>query len=156
MYQQHPYGTHPQSPDQPFAPAGQHPGSGYAAYGYPASGTPAGYAASLGAGQSQAAYATGPAQGYPQVAYPHGYPTYTEPRYQAQTPFFNFSNERFIKGLVIGAAAAYLLTNESVQRGAIKGLVKLWSAVQGGVAEVKERFHDAEAELRAAESDPGV
>jgi hypothetical protein len=31
----------------------------------------------------------------------------------------------------IGAAAAYLLTNESVPRGAIKGAVKVWSVLQG-------------------------
>lgn len=71
---------------------------------------------------------------------------------QQSTPFFNFSNDRFLKGLLIGAAAAYLLTNESVQRTAIKGAVKAWSLVHGGVEEVKERFHDAEAELHAAEA----
>lgn len=57
--------------------------------------------------------------------------------------------DRFLKGLLIGAAAAYILTNESVQRTAIKGAVKAWSLMQGGVEEIKERFHDAEAELRA-------
>lgn len=57
--------------------------------------------------------------------------------------------DRFLKGLLIGAAAAYILTNESVQRTAIKGAVKAWSLLQGGVEEIKERFHDAEAELRA-------
>lgn len=59
------------------------------------------------------------------------------------------SNDRFLKGLLIGAAAAYLLTNESVQRTAIKGAVKAWSLLQGGVEELKERFQDAEAEVRA-------
>ena len=67
-------------------------------------------------------------------------------------PFFNLGNDRFVKGLLIGAAAAYLLTNEDVQRTAIKGAVKLWSTVQGGVEEAKERFRDAEAELQASES----
>lgn len=61
-------------------------------------------------------------------------------------------SDRFLKGLLIGAAAAYILTNESVQRTAIKGAVKAWSLMQGGVEEIKERFQDAEAELRA-ESD---
>jgi len=60
-----------------------------------------------------------------------------------------FTNDRFLKGLLIGAAAAYLLTNESVQRTAIKGAVKVWSLLQGGVEEMKERFQDAEAELRS-------
>jgi hypothetical protein len=62
-------------------------------------------------------------------------------------------NDRFFKGLLIGAAAAYLLTNESVQRTAIKGAVKAWSLMQGGVEELKERFHDAEAELRSESGD---
>jgi hypothetical protein len=78
-------------------------------------------------------------------------PMAAQPGASAQ-PFFNLSNDRFLKGLLIGAAAAYLLTNESVQRTAIKGVVKLWGGLQGGVEEIKERFHDAEAELQASES----
>lgn len=65
-------------------------------------------------------------------------------------PLFNFGNDRFMRGLLIGAAAAYLLTNEDVQRTVIKGAVKVWSTVQGGIEEAKERFRDAEAELQAA------
>jgi hypothetical protein len=61
--------------------------------------------------------------------------------------------ERFVRGLLIGAAATYLLTNETVQRAAIKGAVKAWSTLQGGVEELKERFQDAEAELRLAEQE---
>ncbi len=74
------------------------------------------------------------------------------PQTPASPSFFNLGNDRFLKGLLIGAAAAYLLTNESVQRNAIKGVVKLWGGIQGGVEEIKERFHDAEAELQASES----
>ena len=55
--------------------------------------------------------------------------------------------DRFLKGLLIGAAATYLLTNEQVQRTAIKGVVQAWSLLQGGLEEVKERFGDAQAEL---------
>lgn len=68
---------------------------------------------------------------------------------QASGSLLGFTNDRFLKGLLIGAAAAYLLTNESVQRTAIKGAVKVWSLLQGGVEEMKERFQDAEAELRS-------
>jgi hypothetical protein len=67
----------------------------------------------------------------------------------AQQQNSSLLNERFFKGLLIGAAAAYLLTNENVQRTAIKGAVKAWSLLQGGVEELKERFHDAEAEIRS-------
>lgn len=62
------------------------------------------------------------------------------------------SNPRFIRGALFGAVAAYLLTNENVQQAAIKSAVKMWSLVQGGVEEMKERFRDAEAELHAAQA----
>ncbi|KAA6187042.1 hypothetical protein F2Q65_03935 [Thiohalocapsa marina] len=97
-----------------------------------------------------------PQQGYPADAYaaPPGMGQAMNPQgtYPArQTPsVLGFTNDRFLKGLLIGAAAAYLLTNEDVQRTAIKGAVKLWSTVQGGVEEAKERFRDAEAEVHAA------
>lgn len=83
-------------------------------------------------------------QGLPYQAYHQ--PQYAAPA-QASAPFFNFSNDRFLKGLLIGVAATYLVTNESVQRTVIKGAVRTWSMLQGGVEEIKERFHDAEAEL---------
>lgn len=70
----------------------------------------------------------------------------------ATSSFLNLGSDRFLKGLLIGAAAAYLLTNESVQRTAIKGVVKLWGGLQGGVEEIKERFQDAEAEIQASEA----
>ena len=60
------------------------------------------------------------------------------------------ANTRFLKGAAFGALAAYLLSNPEVQQAAIKGAVKAWSLLQGGVEEMKERFRDAEAELHAA------
>lgn len=88
----------------------------------------------------------------------YGYPHY-DPRYAAlsaprQTAPAS-SRDRFVKGLLIGAAATYLLTNDQVQRAAIKSAVKAWSTLQGGVEELKERFQDAEAELRLAEQERG-
>lgn len=104
-----------------------------------------------GMGQS-----SGMAQGQGMGAMSHGQSAqsmgyYGQPMYTPYYPQQNSSlfNDRFLKGLLIGAAAAYLLTNESVQRTAIKGAVKAWSLLQGGVEELKERFHDAEAEIRA-------
>lgn len=80
-----------------------------------------------------------------------------DPRYyramQAPAPRTAFPSDRFVKGLVLGAVATYVLTNEDVQRTAIKSAVKLWSSLQGGVEELKERFQDAEAELRMAEQE---
>jgi|GEM_PF-1064141 len=83
--------------------------------------------------------------------YQAGYPMYV-PQYQQQQSSSLF-NERLVKGALIGAAAAYLLTNENVQRSAIKGAVKAWSLLQGGVEELKERFHDAEAEIRSGDGE---
>lgn len=107
----------------------------------------------------QGAYVSYPQYGYRQSdagaygpAQPGHYPGYQPSQwsYQARpsTSFLSFPNDRFIKGLLIGAAATYLVTNESVQRTLIKGAVKTWALLQAGVEEVKERFHDADAELR--------
>ncbi|MFD2249106.1 hypothetical protein FHS82_002863 [Pseudochelatococcus lubricantis] len=58
--------------------------------------------------------------------------------------------DSFVKGLLIGAGAAWLLTNEAAQRTIMRTAVQLWTAVQGGVEELKEKLHDAEAEVAAA------
>lgn len=60
-----------------------------------------------------------------------------------------------LTGMVVGAAAAYLLSNETVQRTLIRAAVSVWSTVQGGLEEVKERFRDAEAEIAAATTADG-
>jgi hypothetical protein len=107
---------------------------------------PAYGSANPGYGYAQGGYAQG--YGVSQMGY--AYPQAMRQPMPQQTSFLNFGNDRFLKGLLIGAAATYLLTNESVQRTAIKGVVQIWSALQGGVEEVKERFQDAEAELHHA------
>ncbi|ABD89154.1 hypothetical protein [Rhodopseudomonas palustris] len=57
-----------------------------------------------------------------------------------------------IAGVVVGAAAAYLLSNEKIQSTVIRTAVSLWATVQGGLEEVKERIRDAEAEVTAAKA----
>jgi hypothetical protein len=57
--------------------------------------------------------------------------------------------DSLVKGLVVGASAAYLLTNETAQRVILRAAVQAWSFVRGGVEELKERFHDTEAEVAA-------
>lgn len=96
---------------------------------------PAGY---LGQGQAPG---MGPAQ--PSMPHHAAYPSYQPP----SRSLLSMPNDRFLKGMLIGAAATYLLTNEQVQRTAIKGVVKVWSLFQGGIEEVKEKFGDAAAEL---------
>jgi len=149
--QYHPYYTYHQADGAPGQAQG--PGPYQAA---PAGGGPGPYQSQPAAqpGYGQGGYGQGGyGASYPAAYYQGGAP-HPQAQYQAQTPFLNFGSDRFLKGLLIGAAAAYLLTNESVQRGAIKGVVKAWSMLQGGVEEIKERFQDAEAEIRAAEAAP--
>lgn len=73
----------------------------------------------------------GPFAGAPGAANPHQHPT----------------ADSFVKGLLVGAGAAYLLTNETAQRTILRTAVQLWTVVQGGLEELKERLHDAEAEV---------
>ncbi|MDK9719996.1 MAG: hypothetical protein OEL53_02315 [Rhodospirillales bacterium] len=58
--------------------------------------------------------------------------------------------DAFVKGLLIGAGVTVLLTNEPLQKNLMKSAVRLWSMMQGGVEEMKERFRDAEAEIKVA------
>ena len=94
-------------------------------------------------------YATGSGQ-YAQTA-PTGYPT---PQAYAPVPqtswtqgWLAFNDPGYIKWLLLGAAATYLLTNPKVQRAVVKGAVALWSSVQGSVEEVKEQIEDIKAEM---------
>jgi len=82
-----------------------------------------------------------------------GYANYTANNGMSPAmPVANANNtSRFVKGVLIGAAVAYILSNEKVQQATIKTAVKTWSLMQGGVEEMKEKFRDAEAELHAAQ-----
>lgn len=53
----------------------------------------------------------------------------------------------FAQGLLVGAAVTFLLTNENVQKALFRGVARVIGTVQGGIEEMKERYHDAEAEL---------
>jgi hypothetical protein len=136
---------------------GQYPaqGYGYAAQGpgplvggfhgpvtHPAPGYPMGVPMGMPMGT-----ATGMPMGIPMAGYAMAN---VAPASADSSLLSSLTSSRFLKGLVIGGAAAYLLTNDQVQRAVIKGTVKVWTLVQGGVAELKERFQDAEAEIRAA------
>ncbi len=70
------------------------------------------------------------------------------PRAGFSASSLGLNDSAFVKGLLIGAGATFLLTNDTVQKNMIAAMVKLWSSLQGGVEEMKERFRDAEAELQ--------
>ena len=88
-----------------------------------------------------------------QTAWPGSPTQQTPPQYMASMPnqIRTSTGSSFLQGALIGAAAAYLLTNDSVQQTAIKSAVKTWTLIQGGMEEMKERFRDAEAELHASQ-----
>lgn len=66
-------------------------------------------------------------------------------------PFLGFNplrNDAFLKGLAVGAGVGLMLANPMVQRTLMRAAAKAWAAVQGEFEEAKERFRDAEAEVR--------
>lgn len=95
-------------------------------------------------------YNPNPYMGNP--AYPPREYYNNQPADSGLSSFFNFRDERFLKGALVGAAATFLLTNDSVQKNAIQSIVKVWNLFQGGLEEVKERFRDAEAEIKVEDS----
>ncbi|WP_303850209.1 hypothetical protein [Seleniivibrio woodruffii] len=61
--------------------------------------------------------------------------------------WFNFREPSYVKGFVIGAGVALVLTNPAVKKAIVKGVVKLWGGLQGGVEELKEQIRDVQAEM---------
>ena len=61
----------------------------------------------------------------------------------------DFDTSNFIKGALLGAVGAYLLTNENAQKTIFKGVAKGSEMFQAGIEEMKERFEDAKAEMDA-------
>ena len=68
-------------------------------------------------------------------------------RQPASAAGLNFQMPGYLKGFLLGAGATLVLTNSDVQKALVRGTVKLWSLVQGGVEEVKEQFKDVKAEM---------
>ncbi len=60
----------------------------------------------------------------------------------------NFHDQQFWKGALLGAAVTLIVTNETVQKGIIKTVAKLYGSMQSGVQEIKEKFEDVQAELK--------
>lgn len=59
----------------------------------------------------------------------------------------NITSTDYLKGLALGAGVALVATNPTVQKAVVSGAVKLWTAIQGGVEELKEQVQDAKAEI---------
>lgn len=63
----------------------------------------------------------------------------------------NFSSANFLQGAVVGAIAAYVLTNENAQQAIFKSIVRMGKLFEAGKEELKERFEDAKAEIEAGQ-----
>ncbi len=61
--------------------------------------------------------------------------------------WFDYKNNTYLKGLLIGAGVTLIATNPTVQKAVVKGSVALWNAIRGGVEEIKEKIEDVKAEL---------
>jgi len=64
-------------------------------------------------------------------------------------PTSTFDTGNFLKGALIGAVGAYLLTNEDAQKKIFKTFAKGADMFGAGIEEMKERMEDAKAELEA-------
>ena len=61
----------------------------------------------------------------------------------------SFDTGNFLKGALVGAIGAYLLTNEDAQKKIFKTFAKGADLFGAGIEEMKERLEDAKAELEA-------
>lgn len=87
------------------------------------------------------------AQSYGQNYYPAAPVAPVTPPGTGLAAWFNFTQPAYLKGFLLGAGAALVLTNPTVQKALVGGAVRLWSAVHGGVEELKEQIEDAKAEI---------
>jgi hypothetical protein len=58
-------------------------------------------------------------------------------------------NQQFLVGALVGAAAAYVLTDKDARKKLMKSAVKLYADVVSGFEEAKEQMADLQAELQA-------
>ena len=63
------------------------------------------------------------------------------------TSFFQFDNDSFWKGILVGSLATLLLTNSTVKKAIMKTIIKASASVKGGIEELKEQLADVEAEV---------
>ncbi|WP_235864952.1 hypothetical protein [Pseudothauera lacus] len=59
------------------------------------------------------------------------------------------TTEQFLLGALIGAAAAWVLSDEELRGKIVKSALKLYAGVAGGVEEMKEQMADIRAEVEA-------
>jgi hypothetical protein len=60
--------------------------------------------------------------------------------------------EQLLLGLVVGGAAAYVLSDDELRGKLFKGAMKAYASIMGSVAEMKEQLADVAAEVEAEQS----
>ncbi|CAO3432950.1 hypothetical protein [Azospirillum doebereinerae] len=63
-------------------------------------------------------------------------------------------SEQFLLGAALGAAAAYVLSDDELRGKLIKSGLSLYSGIVGGLEEMKEQVADIQAEMAAAPDGP--
>ena len=67
---------------------------------------------------------------------------------EATNPFMRaLTNGNFLTGVLVGALTTLVFTNPGVQRTLFRTAAKTTDLIRSSVAEARERFHDAEAEV---------
>ncbi len=62
------------------------------------------------------------------------------------------ASEQFLVGLLIGAGAAYVLSDEQLRRQIIRYVVQTYGNIMGGFEELKEQVADIQAEIRVEQA----
>lgn len=61
--------------------------------------------------------------------------------------------QQFLAGALLGAAAAYVLSDEALRAKLIKGGMQLYAGLSGNFEEIKEQIADIQAEMLASQFD---
>lgn len=62
------------------------------------------------------------------------------------------STEQFLLGLLVGGGVAYILSDEELRGKLLKGAIRAYADLMGGMAEMKEQIADLQAEVQVEQS----
>ncbi len=65
------------------------------------------------------------------------------------------ANQQFLMGALLGATAAYVLTDEQLRGKLLRAGMKMYAGVMGGLEEMKEQVADIHAEMQGDAREPG-
>lgn len=75
------------------------------------------------------------------------------PQYLSRSSVTGVLRDRyFLGGLAVGSVVTLVLANPDVQRALFRGVARVALVARSGLEEIKERFHDAEAEVAMEET----